>query len=104
MRCDDCFTVQAWIAASSRPHARSLRVVQVGSRLEKSSQLGRDNARQIEQQAMCSGNNKIGVTSGQAYSDSKRALLLYTAHIADIYEGVQYTTAPYFVPSRVRYF
>ena len=75
------------MTARGRPTLRSLRVVQIGSRLEKSSQLGKDNVRQIEQQAMCCGSNESRVSSGQAYADSKRALLLYTAHMAAFYEG-----------------
>jgi hypothetical protein len=79
--------LQAWIATEGQrsTSSRSLRIVQVGSRLEKSSHLGKDNARQKEQQAMSSDTNST--SSSQAYADSKRALLLYTAHMSAIYAG-----------------
>jgi hypothetical protein len=78
---------QAWIASEGSTGSRSLRVVQVGSRLEKNSHLGKDNARQKEQQATSSDISNTRTSSGQVYADSKRALLLYTAHMSALYAG-----------------
>ena len=66
---------------------RSLRVVQVGSRLEKNSKLGKENACSIEQQAIGSGTGNSRTAPNQAYSDSKRALLLYTAYMSALHAG-----------------
>ena len=79
-----CVISQAWAASEGRQStsSRSLRVVQVGSRLEKNSTLGKHNASHIELLAM-----DRRLSSGQAYSDSKRALLLYTAHMSTLHAG-----------------
>jgi hypothetical protein len=84
-----CATLQAWIAAESQRcrALRSLRIIQVGSRLEKNSQLGLNNARHLEIEAVTCDTSNCRVTSGQAYSDSKRALLLYTAHMSALHAG-----------------
>jgi hypothetical protein len=80
---------QAWIGLESQriQTLRSLRIVQVGSRLEKNSQLGSNNVGHLESQAISSNTSGCQISTGQAYSDSKRALLLYTAHMSAIHAG-----------------
>jgi NAD(P)-dependent dehydrogenase (short-subunit alcohol dehydrogenase family) len=66
------------------PKNRSLRFVQVASRLEKQSELTAD---QLRTRANSSSDISIPVSAMNSYADSKRELVLHTAYMSQKYQN-----------------